>query len=235
MKTRLKEVHDKIAAALQRSGRAPESVRLLAVSKHQPFTAVLEAWNAGQTLFAESYAQELVTRLVDVQSRPDLLSAVSPIQFDFVGRLQGNKVKTVVGACRMLHSIDRFSIADAVNRQAERFGVIQSVLMQVNISAEDTKSGVRVEDAPRLLEELLRLPGLHVEGLMSFGRYVPPDAPYEMRAREFSDMVQLRDSLAGRFDAPLAELSMGVSHDYEVAVEQGATIVRVGAGIFGPR
>ncbi|MDD2942862.1 MAG: YggS family pyridoxal phosphate-dependent enzyme [bacterium] len=235
MKTRLDQVRGKIAAALLRSGRTAGRVQLLAVSKHQPFSAVLEAWNAGQTLFAESYAQELVTRLADVKARPELSSTTTPLQFDFVGRLQGNKVKTVVGACRMLHSIDRFSIADAVNRQAERFGVIQSVLMQVNISGEETKSGVRVEDAPRLLEELLRLPGLHVEGLMSFGRYVPPDAPYEMRAREFIDMVQLRDSLAGRFEAPLAQLSMGVSHDYEVAVEQGATIVRVGAGIFGPR
>jgi pyridoxal phosphate enzyme (YggS family) len=218
----LAEVRRRIAAAAQRSGRDPAAVRLVAVSKTMPLELIRQAVAAGQRLFGENYLQE---------AQPKIEALGQAASWHFIGHLQSKKAKAVVALCELIHGVDRLKLAQALDAAAAQMGKVQDILMQVNLAEEATKSGVAPEAAPELLREISRLPHLRLMGLMTMPPFLAPEAvrPY------FRALRELRDRLTDLSGQPLPELSMGMSGDFEVAIEEGATLVRVGTAIFGSR
>ena len=220
---RLQRVHDRIGEAAQRAGRDPAGVQLVAVSKTQSAEAVREAFEAGQIVFGENRVQELVAKA------PELPSAA---RWHLIGHLQKNKIRKVLPAAELLHGIDSAELAVAVDRVAQELGLFPRALLEINVSGESTKFGFSPDDVRTSLDDLLALPRLQIEGLMT----IAPVAPDSEEARPcFAALRALRDELAIRSGAPLATLSMGMSGDFEVAIEEGATLVRVGTAVFGSR
>ena len=209
----LTRVRERIAAACARSGRDPASVRLVAVSKTKPVEMLRAAQAAGQAIFGENYAQ-------DLREKADALPGV---EWHFIGALQTNKAKLVVGRAALIHTCDRVALAQELSKRAKSAGITQRVLLEVNIGREPQKAGALPEDVPALLEKILALPSLAPLGLMC----IPP-AEGDPR-KHFRSLRQLGQGLG------LPELSMGMSADYEIAIEEGATLVRVGTAIFGER
>ena len=220
---RLKDVRAAIAAAAQRSRRDPGSVRLVAVSKTVDLAHIQAAVDAGQDLFGENYLQE---------ARDKIAVLGRQVSWHLVGSLQSNKAREAVALFDLIHAVDRLKLARALDAAAARLGKVQDVLIQVNQAGEATKSGVEPAAAPALLQEVARLPHLRVLGLMT----MPPWFPDPEAARPYFQALRvLRDHLRGLTGLPLTELSMGMSGDFAVAVEEGATLVRVGTAIFGSR
>jgi PLP dependent protein len=219
----LAAVRAAIAAAAQRSRRDPGSVRLVAVSKTVDLEHIQAAVDAGQDLFGENYLQE---------ARDKIAVLGRQMSWHLVGSLQSNKAREAVALFDLIHAVDRLKLARALDAAAARLGKVQDVLIQVNQAGEATKSGVTPSAAPALLQEVARLPHLKVLGLMT----MPPWFPDPEAARPyFQALRELRDHLRRLTGLPLPELSMGMSGDFAVAVEEGATLVRVGTAIFGSR
>ena len=219
---RVANVRRRIDEAAGRAGRPPSSITLVAVSKTFPADAVREAAQAGVRHFGENRAQELVAKAS--QAPPSL-------EWHFVGSLQTNKVRLVVGRVRMVHSVDSVRLAHAISRRARADGIEQAALVEVNVAGERSKSGVSLGDAPDLAREVARLEGIRVAGLMTIPPY--PDDPEASRPF-YAALAAVRNELSE--DLPNAsELSMGMTRDFEVAIEEGATIIRVGRAIFGSR
>jgi PLP dependent protein len=218
----LDEVRRRLRAAALRSGRDPAQVRLVAVSKTVPVERLKEAVAAGQRLFGENYLQE---------ARPKIEALGPAARWHFIGHLQSNKAKPAVALFELIHGVDRLSLAQALNSAAATTGKIQDVLIQINLAGEASKSGESMEAAPALLQQVMLLPHLRVLGLMTMPPFLAPEAlrPY------FRALRELRDHLHNLTGLPLPELSMGMSGDFEVAIEEGATLVRVGTAIFGSR
>jgi len=206
-------VRERIAAACARAGRDPASVRLVAVSKTQPLDKLREAAAAGQRIFGENYAQEL-------REKADALPGC---EWHFVGALQTNKARLVVGRAALIHTCDRIALAQELSKRARNAGLVQPVLLEVNVGREPQKAGALPEDTPALLAEVRALPGLRCEGLMCIPPASGDPRPHFRALRELAQRLGL------------AELSMGMSADYETAIEEGATLVRVGTAIFGER
>jgi pyridoxal phosphate enzyme (YggS family) len=209
----LSRVRERIAAACARSGRDPASVRLIAVSKTKPVEMLREAVAAGQIAFGENYAQELREKA----------EALAGVEWHFVGALQTNKAKLVVGRAALIHTCDRLALAQELSKRAKAAGLVQRVLLEVNVGREAQKAGALPEDVPALLDQVRALPALGCEGLMC----IPP-AEGDAR-RHFQSLRQIAEGLH------LRELSMGMTGDYEAAIEEGATLVRIGTAIFGER
>jgi pyridoxal phosphate enzyme (YggS family) len=219
----LQEVRAAITAACQRAGRDPSEVRLVAVSKTVDLERLRAAIDAGQDLFGENYLQE---------ARDKIAALGRQVSWHLVGHLQTNKARSAVELFDLIHGVDRGKLARALDAAAAGLGKVQDILIQVNQGGEATKSGVEPEAAPELLQEVARLPHLRVLGLMT----MPPWFPDPELARPyFLALRELRDRLRGLTGLPLTELSMGMSGDFAVAVEEGATLVRVGTAIFGQR
>jgi pyridoxal phosphate enzyme (YggS family) len=221
----LKLIHERIDAAARKAGRDTATVRLVAVSKTHPAALVDEAARCGQLLFGENYVQELTAKAVEVRE---------PVEWHFIGSLQSNKVRQVVGLVSMVHSVDRFSLAQEIDRHWGNLGRSCDVLVQVNIAREATKSGAGTDDLFRLVREIDRLSHIRIRGLMT----MPPFFDDPEGARPFfRELKRLAGEVAGLGIAgvSMAELSMGMSGDFEVAIEEGATLVRVGSAIFGER
>ncbi len=215
-----------IQEAAEKSGRSADSVKLVAVSKRFPASVIEEACAGGQLLFGENYIQE-------VQLKRE--KAPKNIRFHFIGHLQTNKAKIAAQCCDVIETIDRLKLGISLNRHLENLNKSMDVLVQVNIGEDPKKAGVAKEDAEILVKELQSLPNLKVRGLMT----MPPIEPTaEHSRRYFRQLRLLARDLAdkGFFTTPdEIELSMGMSSDYKVAIEEGATIVRVGTAIFGNR
>ena len=219
------KINDRIAAAARRAGRLPESVRLIAVSKMQPAAAVRDAAQGGQRLFGENYVQELVTKAAEVSET---------VEWHFIGALQSNKVRQIAGLVSLIHSVDRLSLAEEISRQWGKLGMSADVLIQVNISRESTKSGTSAAELMQLVRAVAELPHVRVRGLMT----MPPFFDDPEGARPFFRELRRLSGEVAAEEIPgveMAELSMGMSGDFEVAVEEGATLVRVGSAIFGER
>lgn len=222
----LQNIRARIRAAAVRAGRDPESVRLVAVSKRITFERIQEAVDAGQTIFGENYLQEAELKI----------KALGPdIDWHYIGHLQSNKAKAAVGLFGMIETVDRFKLAKTLDAQLAGVGSRFPVLLQVNVGREVQKAGVLPEDAEELLRRVNELPNLAVRGLMTMPPYFA-DAedvrPYFRQLRQMADSF-VEKGLLGRH-GPL-EVSMGMSGDFEVAVEEGATLVRVGTALFGER
>ena len=221
----LAHINERIRAAAEKAGRDPAAVRLVAVSKTRPAADIIAAFQAGQTLFGENYIQELVPKLAEVPEA---------VQWHFIGQLQSNKVKYIAGQVAMIHSVDRISLAQEIDRQWGKLGKTCDVLIQVNISGEETKSGTTEAGAIQLVRECALLLNLRVRGLMTMPPFFDdPDAarPY------FAELRRLAEAIAAQQIAgvEMVELSMGMSGDFEAAIQEGATLVRVGTAIFGER
>jgi len=219
----LADVRSRIAAACNRCGRDPSEVVLLAVSKTFPAEVVREAVDAGQRVFAESRLQE---------AEPKIALLPGSLEWHFIGRIQRNKVRRLLPLFTMLHAVDSLRLAQFTDSVAAELGLFPKVLLQVDIGAEESKGGFDPDTLRAEIGALLELPRLQIDGLMC----IPPAGPDAKSARPwFVALRTLRDELRARTGAPLDVLSMGMSGDYEVAIEEGATHVRVGSAIFGSR
>ena len=221
----LLKIQERIRTAAERCGRDPRSVRLVAVSKTQPVEAIIAASGAGQRIFGENYVQELLDKAG---------KAPETAEWHFIGSLQSNKVKYIAGLVSLIHSVDRISLAREIDRQWQRTGKVCDILLQVNISGEETKSGTTAAGVIELAREAAALPHLRIRGLMTMPPFFdePERArPYFRELRRLAGVIMAEDIPGVSMD----ELSMGMSGDFEVAVEEGATLVRVGSAIFGER
>lgn len=220
---RLEEVRERLAAAARRSGREPQEVRLVAVSKFHPASAVAAAAACGQRLFGENYVREALAKQAELSD--------TNLRWHCIGHIQSNKAGDAAGRFALIHSVDSLKLARALSRRLAP-DAVQDVLLQVNIGSEPQKGGVAPEDLFPLAEDVAALPGLRVRGLMC----LPPFFDDGEAARPFFARLRaLRDATQRRLDLEMPELSMGMSGDFEQAVEEGATLVRVGTKIFGPR
>lgn len=220
---RLDHLRIKIAAAAQRARRSPSDIELVAVSKTQPAENVREAIEAGQLLFGENRVQELISKV-------PLLPGST--RWHFIGHLQSNKIRKVLPICELIHGVDSAELAKDIDRIAEELGLFPRVLLEVNVAGEASKFGFKPEVLRNEIETLLSLKRVQVEGFMTIAPLA--EDPEDSRAF-FRALRTLRDELATCTDTPLPILSMGMSGDFEVAVEEGATHVRVGSALFGAR
>ncbi len=225
VKENLIEVQARIEAACRRSGRDPKEVTLIAVSKTKPVSMIQEAIEAGKQEFGENKAQEMKEKY---ETLPGDLT------WHFIGHLQTNKVKYVVGRAALIHSVDSLHLAEAIDRESAKKKVVSEVLVEVNVAQETSKFGIRPEDTEALLRQMSNLSHIHVCGLMTIAPYV--EDPEQNRGI-FCQLKKLSVDIAGKNidNIDMSVLSMGMTGDYEVAVEEGATHVRVGTGIFGER
>ena len=223
--TNLQRVRERIAQAAIRAGRDPQDIQLVAVSKTMSTATVRQAIQAGATILGENYVQEARKKIEEIGHAP---------RWDFIGHLQSNKANYVVDLFDIIHSVDRLSLAKEINKLAAKQGKTMKILVQVNISGEEAKSGIDPEGVNALVKEIVSLPNVSVEGLMT----MPPffDDPEKARPY-FIALRKLRDTLREEIGeaTDLKELSMGMSGDFEVAIEEGSTLVRVGTAIFGER
>ena len=217
-------VREEMARACERAHRSPESVTLVCVSKYQSTERMLEAVEAGITVFGENHAQELTEKKTFFEQQG--------CSVHFIGQLQTNKIKYVCGFADLIESVDRQNLAQHLQQKAEARGIVQDILIQVNIGAEDQKGGVPDEDLDSFAESLELYPHLRLRGLMC----VPPAVEAEEARAYFRKMRLHFEKLQARLNLDVFDtLSMGMSHDFIVAIEEGATQVRVGSRIFGAR
>ena len=226
MKKYLESVMHRIKQAAVSSGRNPETVRLVSVSKTIPAETVKKAIDAGADILGENYIQEARTKFNDLVSYP--------VSWHFIGHLQTNKAKYAVRIFDLIHSVDSFKLALELDKQAGKTGKIQHILIQVNVSEESSKSGVSVQNTLNIVKEISILNNLAIKGLMT----MPPffNEPEKVRPF-FKDLRNLRDNIRKEEiqNVVMDELSMGMTGDFEAAIEEGATLVRIGTAIFGER
>lgn len=226
IKDRLQNVRDRINSAALDCGRNPDSIRLIAVSKTVSANIVEEAIKAGVTILGENYVQE-------ARNKISTLSEYST-SWHFIGHLQSNKAKYAVRLFDLIHSVDSIKLAREINKQAHKYDKIQQILIQVNISQEKTKSGASVDETADLINEISGFENIAIKGLMT----MPPFFNQPDRVRPFfAALRDLRDQISKSAipGVSLDELSMGMTGDFEVAIAEGATMVRVGTAIFGER
>ncbi|MGO9613580.1 MAG: YggS family pyridoxal phosphate-dependent enzyme [Dissulfurispiraceae bacterium] len=225
--TNAAELFKRMSHAAMRAGRNPEEVRLVAVTKTVAVEDIVEAMDAGLRIFGESRVQEAQKKLMD-----DRLSEMREgREWHFIGHLQKNKAKYVVSMFDLIHTVDSVSLAEDLNREAEKVGKNQRVLVQLKLSEEVSKSGVFEQELESLLERIHGLANLKLEGLMG----MPPYFEDPNNARQYFGRLRRRRDMAEMEGFHLPELSMGMSHDFEVAIEEGATLVRIGSALFGER
>jgi len=219
----LERVREQIAMAAKKSGRSMDDIELVAVTKTHDADRVREAVEAGQQLFGESKVQEARVKIPELPSN---------LRWHFIGHLQKNKIRHALPLFEMFHGIDSLDLAQDMNRIGDEAGIRPRILLEVNVAGEGSKFGFKPDNLRSQMESLLSLPTLTIEGLMT----IPPLAPEAEASRQFFvQLRELRDSLEKEFRVQLPCLSMGMTSDFPVAVEEGATLVRVGTAIFGER
>ncbi|HEX7839732.1 MAG TPA: YggS family pyridoxal phosphate-dependent enzyme [Kofleriaceae bacterium] len=223
---RWQQITARVADACVRAGRARADVTIIAVSKTHPADAIRAALAAGATDFGENYAQELAVKVAELAAGP----SPPAIRWHFIGRLQRNKARLVAGRVALVHAVDTVELAEELGKRAG--GAVQPILLAVNLGGETTKGGVTAEAAPAVARALAQVDGTSLDGLMTMP---PPSDDPEASRPHFLALCALRDRLAGELGRPLPVLSMGMSHDFEVAIACGATHVRIGTAIFGSR
>lgn len=222
----MKHVQERIDAACAKSGRDTKEVTLIAVSKTKPVEALMEAYEAGARDFGENKVQELLDKIPQMPS---------DIRWHMIGHLQRNKVKYIIDKVCLIHSVDSLRLAEEISKEALKHGITANILIEVNVAAEESKFGVSVEEAEALVSDIAKLPGICIKGLMTIAPFVDNE---EENREYFRKLKQLSvDIMRKNIDNRIMdkELSMGMTGDYKVAVEEGATYVRVGTGIFGER
>ncbi len=221
----LHQIRQRIHDACQRAGRSPEEITLIAVSKYQPITSLEQAYHSGCRHFGENRVQELVEKC-DTMT-PD-------IQWHMIGHLQRNKVKYVVGRSCLIHGVDSLRLAEEISRESRKKEITSHILLEVNVANEESKFGMKPEDVIPLASQIAVLPNLKIDGLMTIAPYVLH--PEENR-KHFAELKNLSVDISNKSidNVSMSILSMGMTGDFEVAIEEGATCVRIGTGIFGER
>jgi pyridoxal phosphate enzyme (YggS family) len=216
-------IHSRIQDAAHRVGRQVLDVRLVAVSKTYPPAVIQEAWNSGQHVFGENRVQDALPKIAELPAEAE---------WHFIGHLQSNKIRKALPAFTLIHGVDNLELAHQINRIAGEMGLTANILLEINVSGEASKFGFSPTDLRQNLEGLLCLPNIGINGLMTMAPY--SEDPETARP-VFSKLRILRDELAAKTGQALRELSMGMSGDFELGIEEGATIVRIGSSIFGHR
>lgn len=221
----LRSVQEKIENACKKSGRCPEDVTLIAVSKTKPLVMLDEVYGLGIRQFGENKVQELTDKYEQLPK---------DISWHMIGHLQRNKVKYLIGKTTLIHSVDSFRLAQEIEKEAARKNCCIDILIEVNMAAEESKFGVSPEEVLPLVEQIADFRHIHIKGLMTIAPFV--ENPEENRIH-FANLRKLSVDIAAKNidNVSMRILSMGMTNDYEVAIEEGATIVRVGTGIFGER
>ena len=226
VKENLMEVESRVQAACRRAGRPREDVLLIAVSKTKPVELIREVMETGTRDFGENKVQEMCNKIEEIKE---------PLNWHLIGHLQRNKVKYIVDKACLIHSVDSIRLAEEIQKEAVKKGVSKvSVLIEVNMAQEESKDGIAASETEALVREIAKLPNLQIRGLMTIAPFV--ENPEENRVH-FQAMRRLRDQLKD-MNIPgveMTELSMGMTNDFEVAIEEGATMIRVGTAIFGER
>jgi len=220
----LERVEERIARACERSGRRREDVILLGATKTVKPEVIRHFYECGLRVFGENRVQEFLKKYEALKD--------ADIEWHFIGRLQSNKVKYIIDKVELIHSLDRDSLLEEINKRAGRINKVQRVLLEVNVGEEETKGGVLPQDVFKFTEKILGKEYISLEGLMT----IPPYEEDPEKSRKYFVMLRdLRDKLEREFSVRLPHLSMGMSGDFEVAIEEGATIVRIGTLLFGER
>lgn len=225
IKENVLKIFEKVKISAEKSGRKFEDIIILAASKTQTIEKILQAYEAGIRYFGENKVQEGISKI-------EALKDIKDIHWHLIGGLQTNKAKYAVKYFEMIHSVDRKELSDELDKRAKKENKIMPVLIEVNVGEEETKYGVKPKDLFNLYEYCLTKENLDIQGLMC----IPPYSENPEDSRKYFIMLrQLKEELENKFNKKLKHLSMGMSHDFEVAIEEGATIVRIGTAIFGER
>ncbi len=221
----LESIHARINAACERSGRSPEDVTLIAVSKTKPLEDLMCAYDAGERDFGENKVQEILQKAPEM---PD------DARFHMIGHLQRNKVRQVLPHAVLIHSVDSLRLAEEIEKEAKKLSMTADILLEVNVAGEESKFGMHPDDVPDQVLQISFLPHVHICGLMTIAPDVSdPEDNREIFRKLYRLSVDIRDKNID--NVSMCVLSMGMTGDFEVAVEEGATMVRVGTGIFGSR
>ena len=225
LKDQLQEVEKRIQAACDRAGRKREEVTLIAVSKTKPVETLQEAYDLGVRIFGENKVQELTAKY---EALP------KDIHWHMIGHLQTNKVKYIIDKAELIHSVDSLKLAETIEKEAAKHDLIADILVEVNVAEEESKFGMKMEEVIPFVEKVSAFPHVRVRGLMTIAPFV--EDPEENRSI-FADLHKLYIDIKKKNhdNGTVSILSMGMTNDYEVAIEEGATMVRVGTGIFGAR
>lgn len=225
LKKNFEEVEAKIQAACDRAGRKREEVTLIAVSKTKPVELLQEAYDLGNRIFGENKVQEIVDKYDQLPN---------DISWHMIGHLQRNKVKYIIDKAAMIHSVDSLRLAEAIEKEAAKKGITADILIEVNVAKEDTKFGVMPEDAGGLVLQVSKLPHIRVRGLMTIAPFVENPEENRIYFRRLRNLaVDIGENKSD--NVTMSVLSMGMTNDYEIAIEEGATMIRVGTGLFGAR
>jgi len=221
----LQNVRERVAEAAQKAGRKPEDIQIIAVTKTVDIPQIEEVIGAGITAIGENRVQEVMRKYPLLQEKVD---------WHLIGHLQTNKVKYIIDKVCLIHSVESIPLAQEISKRAGQKGIVMPILVQVNVAEEETKFGLKVEEVIPFIREIAKLDGLKVEGLMTMAPFVenPEDArPVFRELRILAEKIK-QEAIPG---VEMKHLSMGMTNDYQVAVEEGATLIRVGTGIFGKR
>lgn len=225
LKDNFANVEKNVADACARAGRDRSEVTLIAVSKTKPVEMLREVYDAGARTFGENKVQEICEKYDKLPS---------DIQWHMIGHLQRNKVKQVIDKVALIHSVDSYRLAQEISVQAQKKNITVPILIEVNVANEETKFGISAEDTTQLIEEIATLPNLKIQGLMTIAPYVEDAEENRLYFRQIRQLsVDIKNKNIDNVNMDI--LSMGMTGDYEVAIEEGATMVRVGTGIFGAR
>ena len=225
LREQFEEVERRIKEACLRSGRNRDEITLIAVSKTQPIERLKEAYDFGTRVFGENKVQEILDKH---EQLPD------DIKWHMIGHLQRNKIKYIIDKAALIHSVDSLRLAEAIDKEAEKHNVTAHILAEVNIAGEESKFGLRTEEVKPFMREMSRFQNICLHGLMTIAPYV--EKPEENRTY-FADLHKLFVDIANENidNVNMSILSMGMTNDYEIAIEEGATMIRVGTGLFGAR
>ena len=225
IKENLEEVEARITRACERSGRERSEVTLISVSKTKPVEMLQEAYDAGSRDFGENKPQEI---------REKYPQLPTDIRWHMIGHLQRNKIKYIIDKVCMIHSVDSIRLAEAIDEEAKKHGIVMPVLIEVNVAEEDSKFGVHLDEVESLVRQISELSNIQVQGLMTIAPFTENAEDNRIYFRKLRNLyVDIKDKNIDNVN--MCNLSMGMTGDYEVAVEEGATMVRVGTGIFGAR
>lgn len=233
MKARRAQIMARVEAALERAGRSASELKVAAVSKTVGVPETVAAIQAGYDLFAENRPQELARKLAGLAQ----IEGLPPVRFDMIGNLQTNKINSVLGSAALIHSVSSLHLAEAISQRAERkvaageLAGPQPVLLEANVSGEESKSGFAAEELRTAMDELVELPGIEIRGLMTMA----PRGSADVARKTFAGLRELKDELARAYpELSLTELSCGMSEDFEPAIEEGSTLIRLGRVVFSP-
>lgn len=220
----LTEIRDRMNKAAESSGRNPSDVTLIAVTKTYGVDVINEAIDCGVTDIGENRVQEIMEKY----------DHVKPVRWHLIGHLQKNKVKYIVDKVELIHSVDSLGLAQEIDKQAKKYDKIQKILLEVNVSGEESKFGIRTDECEALCREIAKLENVKIEGLMTIAPFIDDET---ILTDVFKGLKKLSDSIeaAGIEGVDMKRLSMGMTNDFPLAISQGATMVRVGTGIFGKR